>query len=389
MSWKKITVPKGVYLPTCAPQEGGAFKDTGCRVEPTDTIEIRPGSRLIRINGVEYQLLISTDSLRLTPDNCLILDAPKGVTLSGNGEGRAVVGRIGVARATAGATTPWQTSSRPIPDDPETRALFEDQDDKEEHEPFDPAVFHEERLTRTITLKDGSTAEVLIDPTTGRAVSNPFRAYTGIGTDPKEGARLMAEQTQGAREVKRAATAPEPARPSRLDPAPTPAPIPAPARQRASSTGYVTLNGLLQATLGTDGFPLASITYLQMPKDLVPPFTGQWTTSLEAAFARLHMTTANAPAVFIQFQDDAPTTTLTLELAQFLPPLLDAIKACQVAVVLVSPPWDVSAIPPLINYLVPHHLRIEPHPTDTRFLTATITKAKTTPCQKSASFPKM
>lgn len=101
-TWKAIKVPRALYLPV---DNGQGFKDSGKRIEPTDTVEFLMGSTRIRINGVEHTMMRACDEIPLDKNGCIALAKPKGVTISGNGVGRAHVGREGEARA--GARRMW------------------------------------------------------------------------------------------------------------------------------------------------------------------------------------------------------------------------------------------------------------------------------------------
>lgn len=362
MTWKKITVPKPVYLPTGKPD--GAFKNTGLRVEPTDQIEIQPGSNLLQVNGVEHQLLISTDALRIDPQGTLILDTPRppvGSLTSGDGRSSAFVGRVGTAH-----------SRRRPPNAPDQPWIPQDEFDpqipfaeSEEFAAFETAI-KEQKLTRTVTLKDGTTAEVLVDPTTGRIATGPFRIYSGVGinSNTKETARTPAEQTRNTR-VASTGTPPDPKPPAPVSPG-------------CPSGLGPHLDGFLQATLGSQGFPLGKITYLQVEHALCEMIMARMNLSqaatLEAVFARIHLCgdgTTGRPGVLVRLIDqEGPSDQVRLELAEQLPVLISVVKNHGlIAVVILSLPWG-NKTPTLLTHLTAAHLTIRTHVPDPRFLTA-------------------
>ena len=229
--WVRITTPKKVYLPTQPPAGSESYKDSGIAVTPEDAIEILSGTHSIRINGKTYSLIIPCDALRRDQNNRIILDAPAPpvASLSAGGGDRAFVGGIG--QATAAARGQWDPkiasnwkgdTASPIGkswvdaqirhaeqhgafDDLEEdeQALFEDPKKKHPRNPTRLKLLEEERIVKIVTLKDGTQAEAIIDPTTGKVVSTS-RIYSGIGCDPKEAAAAMAEQALEAREVQQA-----------------------------------------------------------------------------------------------------------------------------------------------------------------------------------------
>lgn len=405
-TWKTITIPTMVYLPTCSLD--GAFKDTGSRVEPSDKVELLPGSRRIRINGVECQLLISTDSLPLDANNCLRLDrpAPPVASLSSGGD-RAYVGATGQARARAQGNWDHENSAQWKGDEAshigkdwvnaqirraDKQGAFDtlDEEDLFENKPartpsgFNPTVLDEQRVTRSVTLRDGLVAEVLLDPSSGREVS-ASRIYSGVGVNPKEAARMLSEQNAGARDVTHG---------GQLNPRPLPAP-PMPAKAPlfepkpplplpAVSTGIADLDGLLGSVLGRQGLPLGTISYFFGDEALTPNLLrcspAATCTTIEAAFARIHLLPkGEKPLVIIALDMPEPTDALRLTLAEQLPILADTIKTHgQAAIAILSPDWQAKT-PTLLNYIPTLGIKVTTHDKDNRFLTATLVKGTTTP----------
>lgn len=414
--WKKITIPKMVYLPTGDPN--GSFKDTGQRVEPHDQVEILPGSRLIRINGVEHTLLIPADNLPLDGNNCLRLDrpAPPVATLDGGGKGRAFVGRQGEAVLAARTNWDQETAANWGGGDAasgigkdwiqaqlrraDKNGAFEDADDDplfEDNEPaprtasgFDPTVFNEDRVTRTVTLKDGTTAEVLVDPHSGRDAGYTSRMYSGIGVNPKEAARLLAAQAAEATDVTLGRRQ-EP--PPRVASAPASLPVQAPP---AVSTGIRDLDGFLEATtcFATPGVPLGHIAYVSGTADLCQFLMHTMSTSaaptstIEGAFARIHLLKPNdTPIVFIHLTDEAPSDALRLTIAEQLPVLAEVIKNHgRCSALILTPAW-LDKTPALLNFIPSLRLDITRHDRDDRFLVATLIKGAKRG-QPSVTFPR-
>lgn len=389
-AWKTITIPKMVYMPTG--NLAGAFKDTGLRVEPTDKVEILPGSRLIRVNGVEHRLLIPADNLPLDAQNCLRLDkpAPPVGNLGAMGNGRAYVGRVGQAAQRAQADNFWSKDLPKIdpryPVDPEDEALFQDTPKSKTASGFDPTIFHETRHTKTVTLRDGSTVEVLVDEH-GREAGYRSRTYSGIGTDPKEAARMLAEQNSHAVDVThhapQMADKMAAARNRIEDRQNQPSESNTPRREaapKAISTGFRDLDGLLGATTGCQGLPAGSLSYFY--GDTIPPGASVC-ASLEAAFAKIHF---GGPLILVHLTEPNPPDQLRLAIAEQLPVLAEAIKSQgQVAVAICSPDWQAQT-PALLNYIPSLSIRLTTHDRDDRFLTATITKGATG--QPAVSFPR-
>lgn len=418
--WKRITIPKMVYLPTGDPN--GAFKDTGCRVEPQDQVEILPGSRLIRINGVEHTLLIPADNLPLDGNNCLRLDrpAPPVVSLASGGKGRASVGRQGEAVIAARNNWDQETATNWGGDaasdigkdwiqaqlrhadkngafeDVEDDALFEDNEVTAPQLPrtasgFNPTVLNEERVTRTVTLKNGQTAEVLVDPHSGRDAGYVSRVYDGIGVNPKEAARILAAQAAEATDVTPGRRRQEP--PPRV--ASAPAPQPAPQAPPTISTGIRDLDGLLEATTGgLCGVPLGHIAYVAGPQDLRLFLMNSMSPSptvsntIEGAFARIHLLKPNdTPVVFIHLEDEAPSDALRLTIAEQLPVLAEVIKNHgRCSALILTPDW-MDKTPTLLNFIPTIRLSINRHDRDDRFLVASLLKGAKQG-QPSVTFPR-
>lgn len=411
--WKAITVPKLVYLPTLPPAGSSQFKDSGLQVKPTDKIEILPGSATMRVNGVLYTLMIPVDNLRLDENNCVVLDKPAarvGSLSSGDGHSSAYVGRLG--------SRPMPTQSGDYNEAPSSIGFGSGarqpgpqmyfNDDMEmvmapsqlvDPADIDPTTFAEDAIIREITLKDGTKAKVYIDPTSGKPCSAPFRMYSGIGIDPKEAMRLMAEQDASAVSVAgnrgpqplevnyaqqptsrapvvRTVQAAEPAAPQAAPPAPP-----------AASSGNINLDGFigLATKTGAQGFPLGQITCLSAPQAVRDKLQGPQApcTSLEAVFARIHL--AKTPTVFLRLPEDL-TDAIRLELAELLPTLAEVIgKHGQVALVILTPPW--TPPPALLTYIPTLCLSAQNHATDPRFWTFTCTKGAPAGSQPTASFP--
>lgn len=459
--WKTITVPKAVYLPTTA-GASGAFKDSGLRVDPTDKIEILPGSALMRINGVQHTLMIPTDSLRLDASNCVVLDKPAarvGSLSTGDGFSSAHVGRMG-SRPSAMQTQrgdyaevasgfSHQASSAPGvsfgPGGSNSGPQMHLGDDMEmipgpkkvvAAKDIDQDIFREDAIIQEITLKDGSKAQVYIDPNTGRPCSAPFRTYDGIGIDPKAAMRLMAEQDSDARSVagKGASTVgnlstrgplalplgepnakPEefpsqPRTPQRQEeteplgtgyspgllarstttpPRPTRQAQEAPPEVRATTSGNIGLDGFIGLATKNptaQGYPLGQVTCISAPGDIRDHLQGDQVpcTALEAAFARIHLT--RTPAVFIRLPEEL-TDGLRLEVAEQLPTLAEvAQKHGAVALILLCPnSWP--QMPALLNYIPTLGLSLVRHATDPRFVTVTCIKGSPTGTQPTASMP--
>jgi len=393
MTWKTITLPKTVYFPTLS--SDGTFKNSGLRIDPSQTLEILQGSNRIRVDGAEHQLLIAVASLRLDENNRLILDAPAPPVASlASGGGRAYVGGIGFARgeargearAAAGYNVQddWPVGApKDLDSDLEEVASFDPKATSPE-DPIDNKVFHEERLTRTVTLKDGTTAEVLIDPSSGHIASNPFRTYAGPGLNPKAAMQLQAEQRYSAKIVAGAgAQGQGQPQPAPKQPPPDPQPQPAPLENpQGASTGNIHLDGFLTLFLGSKGFPVGQATLLRSNVDLWTPPAIKAET-LEQAFVKIH-TTPPGQIVLVDVSN-RPVN----ELAEFLPPLLQAISGAGAAalalVILCSDP----ILHPLLDYLLPHHINVQ-QVTD-QFLTASLPKAHGRPVAthevKAVTFP--
>lgn len=440
MSWKNITVPKSVWLPTAAPD--GQFKNTGLRVEPSDTIEIEAGTSNIRVNGTSHRLFVACDTLRLDKNNCLQLDkpAPPVANISASGGDRAFVGGIGQATAAARgnwdqtAASKWKgDEASPIGkswveaqinhaekrgdfqdcsfgtedfDDPETNGLFEDSPKNtrtaKQHQDR-LRLLEDERVVRTVTLKDGTQAEVLIDPSSGRQAGIVTRMYSGSGIDPKEAARMMAEQAQGARDVTHRVATPVlggPTAPAKQQPdlrasrAALAEGIPLVQEHNPKPFGFGAtpsglgpiFDGFLETTLRVappGGFHRGAITFFQLEEGFsFSGFTTGWVTATtcETAFARLH----KAAGVVIPL-GAVSTPEHVLDLAEHLPVLAEVIgqsPSTPPALVLVAS-WEHN----LLTRLPLHHIRIGPHATDPRFLTATLLRAHGQPTNKTVSFP--
>lgn len=395
-TWKTITVPKGLYLPTTAAD--GSFKNSGIRVEPSDKIEILPNSCSLRVNGVEFTLLIPTDTLRLDATNCVVLDKPAlpvGSLGSGDGLSSARVGRIGDARLTptySGEGTPLGFRRSAASQQQPGMTLGDDLDEvtssaaAQELQDIDPTTFDSEDATlQEITLKDGTKAFVHLYPDGTR--SAPFRLYAGIGTDPKEAMRLLAEQNATATSVAGKGTHPAPAvrQPTTEPRTPDIEPVRAARASPAASSGNIHLDGFLAAKTGSQGYPLGQITCLSAPATILDSFQGPVApaTSLEAAFARIHLAKGN-PVVFVRL-GEIPTDTLRLELAELIPTLAEVVqKHGAVALVLLTPPWN--PMPALLTYIPTLCLSLAPHASDPRFVTATCSKPQV-PQGTSVSFP--
>lgn len=419
MPWKTITVPKAVYLPTLAPD--GQFKNSGIRVEPTDKVEIESGTHNININGAIYQLFVACDTLRLDSKNCLILDAPAPpiANISASGGGRAFVGGIGQATAAArgnwdhAAAAKWKgDAASPVGkewveaqirhadqhvafqdvDDEFADGLFKDSPEDTPKEARRKAqaqlkLLEDERVVRTVTLKDGTQAEVLIDPSTGRQAGTVSRTYAGPGIDPKEVTRLMAEQAQDARDVSSQKpnivplTRPEPVHKVAATIGP-----PTASQSQGTPSGFGPIfDGFLQSVLNLappGGFQQGTVTFLQLEGDLVLHLgSNPWTStpSCELAFARIH----KAPGVFLSYAT-TKTQEHVLDLAEHLPALVEATATTKAALVILAP-WTQG----LLTSLPQHHILLGRHATDPRFLTATLLRAhgQTLPNPKTVSWP--
>ena len=393
MSWKKITVPKTVYLPTTAAGTDCKFADTGLRVEPRvekedeegilqltgDVLEILPGSRRIRVNGKEYNLLISTDSLRLDKNNCLKLDAPAPpvATLSAGGNGRAYVG-IGTFDGSPGAAAKAARGdhfwTKNIPsddhydDDGEFKGMFQDLHPQNPNQ-FNPTVLNEERVTRTVTLKDGSTAEVLITPD-GRDSGAVSRMYAGEGVRNKSAAQAAyQQQLLLQREVAQPTTAK--------------VVVEAPPAISTVPSAIQDLDGLLGIHLGSPGLPLGTITHMAAPTDLLQPLQDALKAteapSIEAAFARVHLIKGNPrPLIVIPCLEETPTDAFRLTLAEQLPALAQMIATQPVAIILLTPLWGVKT-PALLTYIPNYSIQLLLHPTNWDHIQFIITKGATSP----------
>lgn len=442
MAWKQITVPKAVYLPTGSPD--GAFKDTGCRVEPSDKIEIQDGtgSRLIRINGVEHNLLRPTDTLRLDANNCLILDKPQPFVLSASGEGSAFVGRTGEAVRAARGRWDHDTAQRWEGDESShvgkewltaqiqraaNQGAFDDVDLGEGEESFitteDQAAIDEfftdfeaaqrkateHTEVRSVTLKDGSQGFALFDKRTGMQIGATTRQYKPVYDSdgqqsgaslgyqgPKSTFNLEEHRRRLQAQAKDARVVAGPGTPT---PVPLPPPAPAPALQPKPSrsfttTGHRDLDGLLGSAIGTPGLPLGSITYLAVEgggaSHLLRGEQNAICPSIEAAFAKVHLLPANQrPLILITLSEppEGPSDQLRLLLAEQLPVLSHMVRELnKVAVVITSPLWPEDRTPALLaSFGIPDfYLRVAAHARDPRFLTATLIKGG----QGSVTFPR-
>ena len=386
MPWKTINVTRSLYLPTAAAD--GQFKNTGLRVEPSDKIEIETGTHNLRINGALHTLFIPCDSLRLNAEDTIVTDraAPPVASISGGGGGeRAFVGRVGQARASAyiGNGGSWESLNQPpaprtTQEEAHAVAGLWDEDppmmkanDAKLHQ-----TFAEDRVVRTVTLKDGTQAEVLIDPTTGRSAGYTQRAYSGVGADPKEAARLLAEQNYDAKDV--TYRAPQPHAPPQQPARPPATPQPT----QGCPTGFgPTFDGLLNAAIGQHGFPKGAVTFLQAPDNLLTSVLDKMalsqTTNIELAFARIHMPQVR-PGVVVHLPPTPSPETL-LELAEHLPVLLDVVKTQATMAVILAAPWSHN----ILARLAAVHVTLAQSTEDPRFLIATTV----TPVARSASFP--
>lgn len=410
MSWKTITVPKAVYLPTLAPD--GQFKNSGIRVEPTDKVEIESGTHNININGATYQLFVACDTLRLDSKNCLILDAPAPpvANISASGGDRAFVGGIGQATAAArgnwdhAAAAKWKgDAASPVGkewveaqirhadqhgafqdvDDEFADGLFEDETAPAKSTATPNKTLAEQRVVRLVTLKDGTQAEALIDPSSGRQAGTISRTYAGPGLDPKEVARLMAEQAQDARDV--SSQKPPVARPEPVHKVAATIGPPTASQPQGTPSGFGPIfDGFLQSVFNLapfGGFEQGAVTFIQLEGDLVVHLTPPWTSapSCELAFARLH----KAPGVFLSYPA-TKTQEHVLDLAEHLPALVDAAASTKAALVILSP-WTQG----LLTSIPQHHILLGRHATDPRFLTATLLRAhgSTCPTPKTVSWP--
>ena len=433
--WITVRAPKMLYLPTMA--DDGGFKDSGLRIEPTDKVELKLGSNQIRVNGVDYSMLIPCDKLRIV-NGVIHLDKPQAPRpLSAGGLGSAAVGRMGQAQAAA--RNNWdhsafaQKTAGSIPAQYATGGssyfqVFQDETPAFGHEvatfnqdiqshfgkPKDilpNPVFEEDALYEEITLKDGSKARILVDPKSGKHIGTPFRMYDAQFDD--EGHQLAAPapthgpnptftdadyQRAVAEQRAQACEAPGTANiydktptqttvtPPRNDPRPQ-APAP-PTSKGAYHTGYTHLDNLI------GGWTPYYVSHLYGPTEateaLIQASEGDVCHSIEAAFGRIHLVAAQPkiePVIFIQFSGTSPTTEQRLALAEELPVLIDMLSHMPVAVVITTPDWDETQMPALIRYHINTRIRVTTHEHDPRFLTATVTK-HTTMTGKNISFPK-
>ena len=218
-SWKVIKAPKSLYLPVIL---GQGFDKSGMQVGPDDKLEVLKGSNQIRINGVDYKMMIAVDTLRTDEKGVIQLSKPAPpARVNSGGAGYASVGGLGKAvrsaaentftpegsrqssrqssrRSPGGATSargfpivsdetgPYGAPTRPY-DDP---GFFDDgggsgpsMDLGEPDPDFDPGcdltdVFADPTVEkRNITLGDGSQAWAWFDKVSGKQVGTPTRIY--------------------------------------------------------------------------------------------------------------------------------------------------------------------------------------------------------------------
>lgn len=452
--WKTIKAPKMLYLPTGGPD----FDNSGQRVEPTDHLEIVPGTLKLKINGVEHVLMRPLDSLIDTHGVIQLAKPAPPIRIHSGGEGRATVAGMGLAR-NAGqshwnqkAAEEWEgdagthaasfdptrapayatkaarkiaNSARGFPIIRESDSFFGRDTSQSPEKPLPPKKqtvvdeFFEEFKTsltkndpdtemREITLSDGSIAHALFSKLTGRQIGTPTRNYQAI-FDP-DGRQLgqavsyagpnsqfdMEEYRRRlAVQIKDACIAPtglerhEQSLQCIKDTQPDPAPVPT---QQAVTTGYEHLNDLIGGKhKRCMGWPLGRVSHLYGPMHLTSMFSSTTPAkSIAEAFGRIHLMAAQGgQLVMVQLEGVTPTTNLRLSIAEELPVLDHMLKNEQVAVVIVTPDWEIDILPALLRFTPALRIKVEPHKRDDRFITATVTKAMVSDSlNQTASFPR-
>ena len=229
-NWITVKAPKMLYLPVAA--SSGAFKDSGQRVEPTDKIELLPGTNRIRINDMDLSLIIPCNNIPVQNGVITLSRPAPPVHIKAEGTGWAV-GRTGQAQANARgkwdqqAAEEWKgdaathaapmsfqqaksriarggSSSFPIiQSEMESAQTISFHSDRTGDQGFDQAIATQFGLgfeepdplfnpsdneiqtafddptieIREITLRGGGTAHARFDKRTGKQVGTPFRDY--------------------------------------------------------------------------------------------------------------------------------------------------------------------------------------------------------------------
>lgn len=421
--WKHVKVPKMLYLPTMG---GLDFKDTGIRVEMDDDLELLPGSNRIRINGAEHQMIISCDKLRIDDKGFIQLDKPQRPRpLSAGGDGRAYVGRTGIAASRANQDRPHIDTAARFQEDGQGNYVRQVAFRTYDPAGFDTAIqkhfgkpdpkfakkadamaakaFHEipkGTEWRNITLKNGQSARVLVDIHTGVHVSAPMRTYNG-GGNPGEYQALMAAEGGPSPTISewggsspppqvRSARRPEPPRtggnPSGYSGY---TPTPGPATHRESNlvpTGVAHLDNFI------GGYPRGHVTHIfgeHTSREAISHASGgSVCTSIESAFGRMALLKPSQSPIVVITLPDALDDTLRLSLAEELPVLAEQIKSRNIAVIISTPDWG-DGMPALLKYSPSTRLHITPNDRDERFVTATIVKSHTGATgNESSTFPR-
>lgn len=408
--WKTIKAPKALYLPVTRP--GQDYKDSGRRVEPSDSIEILPGSHCIRINGVDLSLMIPTDSLRLDAQGVIQLDAPaRPVALSSGGDGQAFVGRMGMGRALAATHTqdfspPWtngfQGEHTPLDDDIQGH-FGTPQDNPFSEEDILKAFGEPEWIgLRDYPMRDGTTAKIRFDKRTGKDIGTPFRPYQASYDDkgrqvgssvhyagPKASfdmddyrRKLAQQQAQASvaptfREAQERHEQAHPKNAPKVAGVPIPPPAISPPTPGISSSAPL-IDQMLQAASGALGFSPGSLIHLTgdeaLRTRLVASMGALEAPSLELAISKLFMAKGNPRIIAVQMDSFDKAA-----LADELPAASDAFKGSQTpALLVISTPDAGENTPRLISFFCQYHLNLQPHERDPRFMTVSFRDQHTT-----------
>jgi len=416
--WITVKAPKSLYLPTIS--GSGEFKDSGRRVEPSDDIQLLPGTNRIRLNGMDLSLTIPCNNIPIR-DGVIALSRPNPpVRLSTGGDGWAV-GRSGEAQGKARggwdhqAAEKWEgdagTHAAPSPYAvvssqmdtatpvaafglEECKSLFSD---KTINDAFDDPNIE----IREVSLTGGGTAHARFDKRTGKQVGTPFRQYQAHYGDggqqisapapthgPNSTFDMQAHKAKRAEKYRQyldaqnATAVPALTAAERYDieqkreqeqaKAQAPAPLP------VATTGTPHLDNIIAGQQGVaGGFPLGKVTHLygdeESTKALIPEGTPT-AQNIAAAFGHIHLLKPGQQIVIIDIADPKPTTALRLAIAEELPVLLNMVSTMPVAVVIQTPDWNESDTPALLRLALALRIHVEKNQGRQGFIKVTVIK---------------